>query len=137
MSKIPRTPRDTVLGIVYLPRMIEKIRLHAGGELHPEYHANLGIGFDLRACAFLGVPYEELVVRVNQSGSDEEIAEWCFQRGRRPGDEQIEIWNAFMEKRGWRDPASALLVKRKTESGFTSRDDIMTFFDYIDADEGR
>lgn len=137
MNKIPRSPRDNVRGIVYLPRMIEKIRLHTARELHPDYHANLGKGFDERACLFLGVPYEELTARVKQGGSDEEIADWCFQRGRRPSEEQIEVWNAYMEKRGWRDGASERLAMRKGESGFSSREDIMTFFDYIDADEGR
>jgi len=137
MSKIPRSPRDTVRGIVYIPRMLEKIRLHAAGELPADYQENLGGGFDGRACAFLGVPYEEWVARVKQGGSDEEIADWAFRRGHQPNEEQIEIWNAFMEKRGWRDVAGERLVMRKGESGFASRDDIMTFFDYIDADEGR
>ncbi len=137
MNKIPRSPRDTIYGIVYLPRMIEKIRLHAAGELHPDYHANLGSGFDHSACSFLGLSYEELVARTKQGGSDAEIVEWCFECGKRPGEEQIEVWNAFLEKRGWRDAGSERLALRKRDAGFSTREDIMTFFDFIDADEGR
>jgi len=29
-------------GMSYFPRMIDKIRLHARGELHEDYHNNLG-----------------------------------------------------------------------------------------------
>jgi gluconokinase len=51
--------------------------------------------------------------------------------------EQIEIWNAFMTKRGWNDDLSETLIRRKKESSFENRDDIQTMFAYIDADEGR
>ena len=42
-----------------------------------------------------------------------------------------------MTKRGWKDEASQRLGERKLESGFQDRADIETFFQYIDADEGR
>jgi gluconokinase len=58
-------------------------------------------------------------------------------RGSEPTAEQIEIWNGFMTKRGWRDDASEILIRRKKESGFETRDEIQTMFDYIDADEGK
>lgn len=135
--KYPRSPKDTLGGIVYVGRMIDKIRLMNAGELHPELHANLGKGFDERAVSFLGVAYDDLKTRVTQGGSDTEILEWCFQNGNRPGDDQIEIWNSFLVKRGWNDDMTEILVRRKKESGFESRDDIQTIFQYIDADEGR
>jgi len=74
---------------------------------------------------------------VGQGGSDDEILGWCFQNGSRPTDEQIEIWNDFMRKRGWNDDLSEKLIQRKKESDFESRDEIQTMFQYIDADEGR
>jgi len=135
--KYPRSPKDTIGGIVYVGRMIDKIRLMNAGELHPELHANLGKGFDERAVSFLGVAYDDLKTRVTQGGSDTEILEWFFQNGNRPGDDQIEIWNSFLVKRGWNDDMTEILVRRKKESGFESRDDIQTIFQYIDADEGR
>jgi hypothetical protein len=135
--KYPRSPKDTVGGIVYFGRMIDKIRLMNAGELHPELHANLGKGFDERAASFVGVPYESIRARVGEGGSDDEILGWCFQNGTRPTDEQIEIWNGFMVKRGWNDELSETLVRRKKESGIEARDEIQTMFQYIDADEGR
>jgi len=117
--------------------MLDKIRVRAAGLLPAEYHANLGGGFDERALSFLWIEYPPLVERVKNGGTDEEIAEWTFSQGRHPSPEDIEIWNEFMRKRGWDDEASPRLAQRKAESGFQNRDDIQTFFAYIDADEGR
>jgi gluconokinase len=132
-----RSPYVKVGGIHYFARMLDKIRLHTAGQLPPEYRANLGTGFDGRALSFLWIEYPALVERVKQGGSDEEILEWAFNQGRRPSAEEIEVWNEFMRKRGWNDEASDRLAQRKAESGFESRSEIATFFDYIDADEGR
>jgi gluconokinase len=117
--------------------MLDKIRLHAAGRLPPEYHPNLGGGFDERCCNFLWIEYPALVERVKRGGADEEILDWAFQQGHRPREQELEIWNDFMRKRGWNDTASELLRKRVRELGEGERPDIQTFFDFIDADEGR
>lgn len=135
--KYPRSPKDPVGGIVYFGRMVDKIRLMAVAELHPDLQENLGTGFDQRAVNFLGLDYPSLKNRVLEGGSDDEVLEWCFQKGTRPTDEQIQVWNAYMFKRGWRDDLSARLASRKKEGGLENRDDIQTMFNYIDADEGR
>lgn len=132
-----RSPYQTTSGIFYFARMLDKVRLHAADQLPPEYHANLGGGFDGRALTFLWIEYPALIERVKAGGTDEEILEWAFTQGRKPNSEEIEIWNDFMRKRGWNDESSARLEMRKRESNLSSRDDVQTFFDYIDADEGR
>jgi gluconokinase len=132
-----RSPFVKTGGIFHFARMLDKIRLDAAGTLPPDYHPNLGGGFDERCIDFLQVKYPALVERVKQGGSDEEILEWAFGQSRKPSGEEIEIWNEFMRKRGWNDPGSERLLLRKAESGFPERDDIQTFFDYIDMDEGR
>ena len=135
--KYPRSPKDPVGGIVYFGRMVDKIRLMAAGELHPDLQENLGTGFDQRTVNFLGLDYPSLKNRVLEGGSDDEVLEWCFQKGTQPTDEQIQVWNAYMFKRGWRDDLSDRLASRKKEGGLENRDDIQTMFNYIDADEGR
>jgi len=132
-----RSPYVQVQGINYFARMVDKIRLHAAGALPHDYHANLGSGFDGRCLSFLWIEYPALVQRVKEGGTDEEVLEWAFSQGRKPSEEEIEIWNDFMRKRGWNDEAAERLALRKRESGFPERDDIQTFFDYIDMDEGR
>jgi hypothetical protein len=132
-----RSPLVQVDGIYYFARMLDKIRLHSTGSLPIEFQANLGSGFDGRCLSFLWIEYPALVERVKNGGDDEEIMEWAFMQGRKPSAEEIEIWNDFMRKRGWNDESSQRLGLRKRESGFPERDDIQTFFEYIDMDEGR
>jgi gluconokinase len=137
--KIPglRSPAVRTGGMVYFARMIDKVRLHAAGKLPEDYQVNLGKGFDGRACNFLRLNYDAFKARVLQGGTDEELLQWAFTQGRKPTEEEIEIWSEFMRKRGWRDEGSEILAKRKAESGFTGRDDIATMFEYIDADEAQ
>jgi gluconokinase len=137
--KVPglRSPYDKIGGIVYFGRMLDKIRLYAAGKLPPDYLENLGKGFDLRCCNFLRVTYEDLVTRVKLGATDEDVLTWCFEHGRKPSDEEIEIWNDFMRKRGWRDSSSARVTQRLKEAGASHRTDIQTMFDLLDLDEGR
>jgi hypothetical protein len=137
MTPYPRSAYDKVGGIVYFARMLDKIRLKVSAQLRAEYHKNLGIGFDGRCCRFLGVTYADVQQRVQQGGTDDEILQWCFDHGRRPNDEEVLIWNAFMTKRGWRDDNTEELNRYKTESGFADRSEIQTLFDYYEFDEGR
>ena len=126
-------------GLIYFARMLDKIRLNAEGRLAPGYFLGTvdPTFFDARCTRFLGVNYDELAARTLQGGSDEEILEWCFTRGRKPSDEEIEIWNAFILKRGWRDAGSEELENSKKEAGFGDRKDIKTWVDFHDAEEGR
>jgi Domain of unknown function (DUF5069) len=128
-----RSSYETVGGIVFFGRVLDKIRLYVKGELPEDY--NHGTGMDGRCVRFLHIDYSRLVERTLQGGTDEEILEWCFQNGRRPNDEEILVWNGFMSKRGWRDEASESLAEEKKKHGFAHRDDIQTFFDFHRADE--
>jgi hypothetical protein len=136
-----RSPRDLVGGIAVFGRILDKIRLFAKeGKLPDGYHLGYVAGnrsFDERVCKFLGVDFNALTKRTLEGGTDEEVLEWCCQNGNRPSAEQIEIWNGFMFKRGWNDAASKGLAANKEESGLAHRDDIVTFFDLMDVEEGR
>lgn len=132
-----RSPFARVGGLVYFGRMLDKIRQHAKGALHRDYQPNLGKGFDESCCRFLHVDYNQLVDRVKEGGSDEDILAWCVANGRRPEQDEIYVWNEFMRKRGWNDELSETLKRRKKESAMAGRSEIQTMFEYIDADEGR
>jgi gluconokinase len=132
-----RSDYDTVGGVVFFGRMLDKIRLRAAGRLPTGYFTGTAdrTHFDARCACFLRTDYQALVDRVLQGGSDEEILEWCFQQGYRPSADEIEIWNGFMMKRGWRDSGSAELNQAKRDGGFAARDDIQTWFDLHAAEE--
>ncbi len=135
-----RSPRTLTGGIVVFARILDKIRLHAAGKLPQGYHVGIVPGnrtFDDRLCKFLAIDFDSLAARTLEGGSDEEILKWCFSHGCQPDAEQIEVWNAFLSKRGWRDPATTGFEKSKIEAGFGDRDDIQTFFDLMDAEENR
>ena len=138
--RTPVTDHIKTKGLIYFARMLDKIRLKAAGELPPGYFTGVepdSTVFDARCTTFLGVNYDELVERTLKGGSNDEILEWCFERGRRPNDEQIEIWNAFILKRGWRDAGSEDLAASKRDAGLGDRHDIQTWVDFHDAEEGR
>lgn len=140
MAHVPvpglRSNYDKTGRLIYFGRMIDKIRLHAAGQLPADYQANLGKGFDARCCGFLGVDHAAVTARTRQGGTNEEILAWCHERGGARTDDQCMIWNNFIMKRGWRDEASAALQKRIAEFGLTGKP-IETFMDLNEFDEGR
>lgn len=133
-----RSPREMVGGMVHFGRMLDKIRLHAAGKLPADYLPNLGKGLDERCTRFLRISYNDVVARVKEGGSDDAILAWCFEHGCKPDEEQLRVWNSYMSKLGWRDQASGRLTEAlAADSCLAGRTDIQTFFDLIDADEGR
>ena len=137
MSTYPKSPKEMTGGMMWFPRMADKIRLHERGELTEDYHENLGGGMDKRCVGFLRVAYPELRERVLQGGSDEEILEWCFENGRRLDDGDLLIWNSFVSKFGWNDQVTKRLGELKEKLGVPHRTDIVTIPDLLDLDEKR
>jgi hypothetical protein len=133
------SPYEAVRGFVYFPRLLSKIRLHAAGQLHPDFVNNLGKAFDDRCCQYLGIRYDDLRVWVLQhpQATAEEALTWAEGRGRRLTTNDIEVWNGFMTKRGWRDEANEVLLRRLKENGLGPEAGVDTMFDYIEVDEGR
>lgn len=135
-----RSPSEQVLGLVYFGRMLDKIRLAAAGKLPEGWQAARGTAmknsFDARCCSFLHIDYAAIEQETLKGRSDEEMLQWAFKAGRRPTEEEIEIWNAFMLKRGWRDAGTQRLNERLAEIGLPPGT-VQTMFEFIDVDEGR
>lgn len=126
-------------GMMYFPRMLDKIRLHASGELSEEYHANLGRPktADGACTNFLRVNYGVLTQRVLKGGTDEEILDWCYTNGRRLNEGDLLVWNSYVSKLGWNDFATTVLEEGKQQCGASDRSDINTISDFIDFEEKR
>ena len=135
-----RSPFDQVKGIVYFGRMLDKIRLAAAGKLPEGWQAARGPAmknsFDDRCCKFLRIDYTALEAEALKGGSDAELLAWAFAHGLQPGEDEIEVWNAFMTKRGWRDAGTQRLNERLAEIGLPPGT-VQTMFEFIDLDEGR
>ena len=136
-ERFPISPKLLCHGLVYFPRMLDKIRLHSAGQLPAAYHENLGQGMDSWICQFLHIEYETVRALVADGASDDSIFKHCCSQGRRPNAFEIQMFNEFLAKRGFRDGMTERLAMRKQEAGWSARDDIQTFFDYIECDELR
>lgn len=146
MPRIPglRSPHARVGGLVHFGRMLDKLRLHAAGQLPADYHANLGDPrptlLDARCCGFIGIPYGAIRERALSGGTDAEILAWARNQAgpHSPSHNPAlcETWSRFLQKLGWRDERSAFLKGRMTELQQTHLP-IETFFDLIDYDEER
>ncbi len=136
-----RSPYAKVGRLVYFGRMLDKIRLHAAGKLPADYVENLGdvreaTVFDARCCRFLGVSHADLMKRTLAGATDAEVLAWAETHGKAHTDEECEIWNFFMCKRGWRDIAASRLQMRIEQNGLGGKP-VLTMFDFLDYDEGR
>lgn len=144
-----RSPYCRTGRLVHFGRMLDKIRLRLAGTLPEDYLGNCGDSperpnlFDGRLCRFLRVPYADIEahVRAHPDESAADTLAWVEAQAAAAGhpprtDEECEIFNSFLMKRGWRDLVGFFLAKRRAEphvAGLT----IETMFDYIDYDEGR
>jgi hypothetical protein len=139
MSNIiyPRSPRETMCGWVYLPRFIDKIRLHLAGKLHSDYQENFTKGFDGAWLKHAGITPEQMIEVVKNSVTDGEVADWVTKNVKKSEVEKTAFRN-FLLNRGT-EPGEVMerLEMRKKQAGLENRTDIKTFVDYIDTDEKR
>lgn len=135
----PRSPHETMAGWVYLPRFIDKIRLHLAGKLHADYQENFARkGFDAAWLQAAGLEPDPFIEVVKNTITDGEVFDWVVQHVKKTDAEKAVFNQSALNRGKENDPAlRARLQSRKEESGLGHRDDIQTFFDYIDADEKR
>lgn len=126
-------------GWAYLPRLVDKIRLHLAGRLHPDYQGNfLHKGFDKLWFERAGVSPETLVDVVRRSVTDGEVCDWVGANVRKTDGEKAAHRDDLFNHGRDGDPAlRERLEMRKQQSGLGHRTDIQAFVDYIDADERR
>jgi hypothetical protein len=124
-------------GWVYLPRFVDKIRLHLAGKLHPDYQENFTKGFDGSWLKAAGVTAEQMIDVVKNSTTDGEVADWVAKNVKKT-DAEKAAYRDFILKRGTEGGEIGERLKmRKKEAGLEHRDDLQCFVDYIDADEKR
>jgi hypothetical protein len=134
----PRSPREIMDGWTYLPRYIDKIRLHLAGKLHDDYQENLGKGFDGFWLKAAGLTHEQFVEVVRKTITDGEVCDWVRQNVKRTPAEKAAHWQDVLSRPLASDEAACARFKmRKEQSGMAHRDEIRNFVDYIDADEQR
>lgn len=137
MKQTPISPYTETAGMLYFPRMLNKIRLFEQGSLREDFHDFMGKGLDDRCCDFLRISYSSLKNEVLKEKDDEVILKWCYSQGRELNENDLLIWSHFIKKLGWNDHVSESVINRKKESNLAHRDDIITMAQYMEVDEGR
>ncbi|MBI3849408.1 MAG: DUF5069 domain-containing protein [Verrucomicrobia bacterium] len=134
----PRSPREVMAGWTYLPRFVDKIRLHLAGKLHPDYQENFTKGFDGAWLKAAGLSAEQFIEVVKNTITDGEVCDWVIKNVKKTEAEKATHRDAILNYGRSGDSAlQARLKLRKEQAGLTHRDDIETFVDFIDADEKR
>ena len=133
----PRSPREVMAGWVYLPRFVDKIRLHLAGKLHADYQENFTKGFDGAWLKAAGVSAEQMIEVVRNSATDGQVTDWVAKNVKRTDAEKAAFRDYVLNRGTEGGEITARLKMRKEQAGLGHRDDLRTFVDYIDADEKR
>jgi len=132
----PRSPYEKLGGYVHLPRLIDKARLHRKALLNGYNYKTLG--FDKHLLVFLKVDGDDFEDVANNLDDDDAILHWVQENGATHSSESIEQWNEAMISRHPDTAAKkARFLHFLKEVGGEGRNDIRTYFDLIEFDEGR
>lgn len=132
----PRSGREKLGGIAFLPRAIDKMRAHVAGTAG-DYVALRGLS--TRVFDLFGVTPEQFMAAVQQNPDDEGVLRWLQQHGtKQPTPEDIEALNQRVLEAGPSDEAGMQRFRANLEKlGFGNRTDIKTHIDAEDLEEGR
>jgi hypothetical protein len=130
----PRSPYETLGGIVTLPRCIDKMRAHLAGTAG-EYKATTG-NISTRLFEFLGVTVDDFRAIVAGAVTDAEVLAALVAR-RKHTPEAIAAWNRASLVRAPESPERWARHWRLLEAaGQGHRKDIRTVFDRLLAEDG-
>ena len=122
-------------GLLHLPRFIAKIRKHLVGELPQSYQRNFTKGFDGFLCLHLGVDPQEVVTAVKESDSEEQMEQLLKEIF--PQELHAYVWNRKLVQMGMSQMGRQKLAEVKQDMGISDREDLISFADLIEYDEGR
>jgi len=129
----PRSPKETLDGIVHFARIIDKVRAKGAG-LIGEYIYPCPL--DQMLLGFFEIDAEDFF-KVVQGKTDKEIALWLRAHGVRRSDVEIARWNTnFLNRKPVNAEEEAHFLKQKNRLA-PDRTDIITWVDLLDVDEGR
>lgn len=142
MTPVPalRSPRQTLGGYVILPRLIDKVRLHARGELPADYFPQLlgGDGtLDRRFLAFAGLDAEALRAAILAAADDAAVLAWIERHAAPHTDADKRAWAETID--AYRpDPERAQRrALRYPQVAARFNVGLLSVFDLIDLDEER
>ena len=122
-------------GLLHLPRFIAKIRKHLAGKLPQSYQRNFTKGFDGFLCLHLGIEPQDVIRMVRESITDDELASRMDEAF--PKELKTYEWNRKLVQMGMSQMGREKLTEIKQDMGIAERNDLISFADVIEYDEGR
>ncbi len=129
----PRSLKVQLGPYVHLPRIIDKCRAKLAGTLGDYLYP---CPLDTCFLNFAGISSEYFLAAVN-TRSDEEILEWLTQQATFHSPDEIQKWNTIMLNRGPDSQEKWTYFLEVRNSIATNRQDIITWSDLLDVEEGR
>ena len=135
VNGIPRSPYESLQGIVFLPRAIDKVRAEIAGTLG-DYLSRTG--FSGMLLEFLGIEPQDFVDAVAARSSDNEVWAWVKARMTPRSAAEIMAFNRrMMTIRPQDDAARERYWQFMADIGQSHRTDLIRQFDRLNLDEGR
>jgi hypothetical protein len=132
----PRSGREQLGGVAFLPRTVDKLRAYAAGTAG-EYNALRGLSG--RVYDLFGVTPEQAMEAVRENPTDEGVLSWLQEHGsKHPTKEEIERYNEAILSAGPQNEEGMTRFRANLERmGFGDRTDVKTHIDAEDLEEGR
>ena len=133
-KNFPRSPYEKVDGYMMLGRTIDKAHATLQGLLG-EYMYDCPL--DKRLFGFLGISAHQLLELVENSENDEDVVDSLKTIQVERNTEEIEQFNDQILESGPNDDESQVYFERLRQKHAPDRPDISSWFDIIEAEEGR
>jgi hypothetical protein len=133
-KNFPRSPYEKVGGYMMLGRTIDKAHATLQGLLG-EYMYDCPL--DKRLFGFLGISAHQLLELVENSENDEDVADSLKTIQVERNTEEIKQFNDQILESGPNDDESQVYFERLRQKHAPDRSDISSWFDIIEAEEGR
>lgn len=129
----PRSVHQKMRGLVQLARTTDKAKATARGNIG-EYHYNCPM--DKAVFEFLGIDHEQYLNVVKNAKRDDEIEQYAEQFIDKKSPAELEEWNrTWVSTRPAGESLAYMTELRKNIA--PDRDDVTTWADVLDLDEGR
>lgn len=130
----PRSPGEQLGGYVWLPRIIDKARAFNAGTVG-EY--NYDCPMDKHFLAFAGIDSRTFAQAVKETDSDQEVLSWFKAHSIPHTDQELRQFNADFSRHAPDSEEKRRHFLELREKVAPGRSDITTWFQLLDADEGR
>lgn len=132
----PRSPRETLMGIPMLPRMIDKARAALSDTLG-EYVFGEKSPFDMTVLQYLGLSPGEFLEGVRESPDDAAMSRWLDGHARKTTPAQAKEFSEIFLNDGDDDADRARFRERRAKLPDRVQSRVKGWADLLDVAEGR